>query len=418
MERTLGRRIYDRNIKLYTQDYCFPNWAKHKIKWRKYNEFKKIEIDYRWRSTDYQFEAMWHVAEYEWGLIEAPTGSWKSHIVMRIANYFKAKTLIICPTKKLVKEMYDKFKEFTNYVPWTYYSDGKDIRDITITTHASFTQDIGTNNNLKWFNIVIVDEADDKLSTKMIEAICKCDCDILVGMTGTPNRQDLHKEDLVLVFWPYIQVWEYQMLPNKIRHHIYRRDNDEAGSIDYTNRHTQRESILNNNVRFETVVKNIKEITDNHYISLILLDRHTEIEKYSEQFPNALVITWHTKIADDEAGIERLKRTGWIIIGSIKKMYRWVDIPEVDNVIIASPIRFNGTVIQSIGRALRSHPDKKSVSIDIINDNVLMSQKQEQTKICKETYKVIPQNFYLEKSKWPTPSQTSLFGTTTNPPPM
>jgi superfamily II DNA or RNA helicase len=37
--------------------------------------------------------------------------------MMAITAYYKKRTLIITPTKKLVKEMVDKFKEFTNYTP-------------------------------------------------------------------------------------------------------------------------------------------------------------------------------------------------------------------------------------------------------------------------------------------------------------
>jgi superfamily II DNA or RNA helicase len=61
---------------------------------------------------------------------------------MAVAQYYKKWTLIVTPTKKLVKEMLDKFKEFTDYVPGTWYSDGKDIKEITITTHTSFVQDM------------------------------------------------------------------------------------------------------------------------------------------------------------------------------------------------------------------------------------------------------------------------------------
>lgn len=401
MEKTLGRRIFDRYIQLYTSDYCFPNGAKHKIDWRKYNEFKKVDIKYSWSLKDYQLEALWHVAEHDWWLIEAATWSWKSHILIGITEYYKTRTLIVCPTKKLVKEMVDKFKEFTDYEPWTYYSDWKNIKDITITTHTSFAQDIETNWNLKWFNVVCVDEADDKLSKKMIDALCKCDCDILVWMSWTPNRQELNLDDMQLIFWPYIKVWDYQVLPDKITHYVYRRDRDESDCIDYTNWHTQRESIIYNKNRFDTVIDTIRTITEKSFLSLILLDRIEEVEKYSIEFPDAAVITWNTKVKDDEVLITKLKKEWWIIIWSIKKMYRWIDIPECDNVVIASPIKFENTVIQSVWRALRAFEWKWEVSINIINDNVLNRQRYEQTKSCIENYWITPEVIYIQNiNKW------------------
>lgn len=396
MEKMVGHRIYDRTIKLFSPDYCLPNWAKHYLPSKNIpKEHKKVEIEYKWELKDYQVWALMHIVENEWGLIEAMTWSWKSHICMSIVDYYKIPTLIICPTKKLVKEMYDKFSEFTNYVPWTFYSDGKNIQDITITTHASFVQDMQWDKKLQWFGIVIVDEADEKLSVNMIHALCKCDCDILVWMSGTPDRQELDIRDMQLIFWPHIRVWEYQVLPDSITHYVYKWEWEESMQIDYTNRHTQRESIIANKKRHESVIKTIEEITEKSFLSILLLDRMVEIEKYSIAFPNAFIITWKTKVKDDEIWIEKLKNTWWLIIWSIKKMYRWIDIPPVDNVIIASPIRFENTVIQAVGRALRKFEWKERVDISIINDNTLNSQRREQTKACITAYWITPTIVYI-----------------------
>jgi len=396
MERTLWRKIYDRYITMYTDKMEFPNWAKHFISWYMGWEIQKnIMVWYKWQLKDYQVEALMHVVENEWWLIEAPTWSWKSHIVMWITDYFKTKTLVVCPTKKLVKEMVDKFTEFTDIEPWTWYSDWKKIKDVTITTHTSFVKDILWEWKLNWFGLILVDEADDKLSEKMIHAIAKSWCDILVGMTWTPSRQELDTNDMQLIFWPHISVGKYQVMPTSITHYVYKRWQDESASIDYTNRHTQRESIIWNKYRFENVLDTIKKIQSESFLTILLLDRLEEVEKYREEFPDAIVITWSTKIKDDEIWIEKLKKTWWLIIWSIKKLYRWVDIPVCDSVIIASPIKFENTVIQAVWRALRSHEDKKNVTISIINDNVLQRQRYEQSKACKEAYWFNPEIVYI-----------------------
>jgi hypothetical protein len=90
------------------------------------------------------------------------------------------------------------------------------------------------------------------------------------------------------------------VLPDEIVHYVYKRSASEADSIDYTNRHYQRESILHNKIRFEAVVDTIKEIRKESFLTLLLLDRIEEIEKYRLEFPEALVITGNTKVKDDE----------------------------------------------------------------------------------------------------------------------
>lgn len=395
-ERLAGRKIWDRYITMYTEDGILPNGAKMFTWHEEKRHSEELNYKYSWEMRSYQLEAVWHVLENKCGLIEAWTGSGKSHMIMGIVNMFKRNTLIVCPTKKLVKEMVDKFKEFTNIEPGTYYSDKKDVKEITITTHMSFVKDMHEKKILPKFDLIIVDEADDKLSQKMIHALALSDCNVLVWLTGTPNRQELNLQDMTLVFGPHIQVGEYQILPDSITHYMYKWHPEEAQYIDYSNRHGQRESIMHNDIRFWVVTETIENITKASYVTIVLLDRKEEIEKYSERFPEAVVITWDTKVKDDEKHIERLKKEWGMILGSIKKMYRWVDIPECDHVIIASPIKFENNVIQSIGRALRPHPEKKRVDISIINDNVLKGQRYQQSSTCREQYDINPEVIYIE----------------------
>lgn len=399
MEKILGHRIYDRHIRLYSTKWgLFPNGAKNRMQGRNYSPMQRFSIALNeWvKLRDYQQEAIEHVKKWAWGLIEAATGSGKSLMCIWITTTYRSKTLIVCPTKKLVKEMVDKFVQFTWYEPWTYYSDWKNIKDVTITTTASFVSDMTWDKKeLQWAQVVIIDECDDKISDKFIDAICHYDCNVLVGMTWTPNRQDLDCNDLQLIFWPHIKVWDYQIMPTHITQHVYNRSESERWQVDYTNWASIRESMIHNDIRFKATINKIKELSANSFLTLILLDRNEDVDKYWKEFPEWLIITWSTKVKDDEAWIEKLKKTWGIIIWSLKKMYRWVDIPEIDNVIIASPIRFENTVVQAIWRALRKTDNKTNVDINIINDTILKNQRYEQAKVCKNIYNKTPEVLYF-----------------------
>lgn len=399
MEKVLWHRIYDRYIKLYSPDLCFPNWAKYYIRNWSFSPMNRINICLKEgvRLRDYQLKAVNHIKDNAWWLIEAATWSGKSLMCIGITALYHSQTLIVCPTKKLVKEMVDKFKQFTNYEPWTFYSDWKNIKNITITTTASFVADMNWEQQLQWAQVVIIDECDDKISDKFINAICHYDCNVLVWMTWTPNRQDLDCNDLQLIYWPHIKVWDYQMLPDKITQWVYNWSMSEKELVDFWTRADIRTWILKNKDRQNAVVEKIKELKKDSFLTLVLLDRNEDVDNFSNYFPEWLVITWSTKVKDDEIWIEKLKKSWWLIIGSLKKMYRWVDIPEIDNVIIASPVRFENTVVQSIGRALRKAEWKTTVNINVINDSLLKKQRYEQAKVCKEIYKKTPEVFYFNK---------------------
>lgn len=156
---------------------------------------------------------------------------------------------------------------------------------------------------------------------------------------------------------------------------------------------------MENKYREITIVNKIKELVIDSFLTLILMDRITEINTFKEYFPKAVIITWKTKIKDDDMEIEKIRKSGWVIIGSRQKMYRWVDIQEIDHVIVASPVKFENNVIQSIWRGLRTFDGKWEIKISIINDTILRSQMSQQSKACVSEYWITPDKTYLHYKK-------------------
>lgn len=394
----------EKYIKLYTNDWYFPNGAKifmEKWTWQ-YNKIqcsKNFSVNENFILKDYQIDAINFIKKRNCGLIQAPTGAGKSFITIWLINNYKCSTLIVTPTKKLLNEMKDRIVEYTNYIPWIYCWEEKNIKHITIATTTSFVKDI---HNLSWFNMVIIDECDTKISTNFIYAICHCNCEILVWMTWTPKRQDLNRNDLELIYWPHKKFWEYQVLPNKIIQHEYQRSTKELYNFwrefrMENNLYLTRRAYQFNTYRRNKIFQLIEILKEKSFLTLILVDTKEEVEKISEHFRTALVITWDTKIVDDEIWIRRLKKYWWIIIWTRQKIWRWVDIPQIDNVVVASPVKFESTVIQAIWRALRHCEWKKPVEINIINDNswVFRNQGDEQAKVCEKEYEISPEKKIL-----------------------
>jgi superfamily II DNA or RNA helicase len=99
------------------------------------------------------------------------------------------------------------------------------------------------------------------------------------------------------------------------------------------------------------------------------------------------VITGDTKVTEDKVLLEDalVSNKPTIIIWSIKKCSVWFDYPVINRVFIFSAIKFENTVIQSIGRALRKSPWKTGASIYVWNDKILDKQRvQKQSAIMDE----------------------------------
>ena len=141
----------------------------------------------------------------------------------------------------------------------------------------------------------------------------------------------------------------------------------------------------------EKLVNNLSE-----KCSLILCDRLEDIDnwenmlfEYSHSY-SIIKITWETKIEDDKEQLdEALKQDKpIIIIWSIQKCATWFDYVIIDTVFLFSSIKFEATVIQSIGRALRKAPWKTWAKIYVWNDAILKKQRQQKQKAIHDEYGV------------------------------
>lgn len=398
-ERKTGRRIRNRYFKFYDAKLWFhANTMRFitptdnvSVEWNV--ERRAIgNISYKGGLRDYQYEGLLHIVEHWCGLISLKTWWGKTHIIMACTAALSTKTLIVVHNVKTLKEMEEKFSEFTSAEVWLYYGAKKEIKDITITTKTSFIK----ANWFPWeFDFIIFDECDTGVTDKLITAIVMSDCISFMGLTGTPDRSDLSVNQLTLLYWPLCEIGWYQLLPSKVFNLNYNWSEEEKLNVDYTrNRHGIKDSIVANETRREVVTEALIKIAERRYLPLVLVDRIEDINLlYKDlkwKIKNIFIIHWNTKIVDDEKAIETCVKEWWVILWSIDKMYRGIDIPRIDTVIIASSVKFKSKVIQATGRMLRSHPNKKDAQLYIINDSILNSQRYEQNQAIYKEYKISP----------------------------
>lgn len=365
--RELPRKRF---IKLYRKkanDYYFPIWCFTKwiVSDRKLSEpLNYIDTWAEWDHIEEQWMIMESIKEWHrsW-LIEMKTGRWKGNLIVKLIDYFQEKTLICVHNKKTLTELLDKFKKFSNYEPWLYYSWKKQIRDITITTHASFVLKNEEFRDKFW--LVIVDEADHWLSEKMIDAITFCWADWLFWLTWTPYRQELSTSDMTLIFWKHFKVinqannW-YNILPEIVRILC---KNTTVYSFDSFN--DVKQQLMDDQDRLNKQIEFIKWSHENSKIWLILVDRIAECHMYynrlKEEGIPCCIINWETKTQEDEVNIQDMIDRRWIIIGTSAKVWRWVDIPQIDSIYLFYPCRFEWNVVQAVWRWLRKYEWKDKV---------------------------------------------------------
>lgn len=128
--------------------------------------------------------------------------------------------------------------------------------------------------------------------------------------------------------------------------------------------------------------------------NLVLVKTIEESEKFWNLIPNCIILNGQLpkRTLDDQ--MDRLydnihNDSGFTIVGTIDKMGRGVDIPPIDTIYLFSPVKFRGTVVQAVGRALRKYPGKTDVIIyDWCDLPLLKKQKNERKAAYKAEYKI------------------------------
>jgi len=377
------------------------NWMKWILPIESIKKSKEIDIKYVGKPTDEQKDILNIIKErsnkylYHWWLIVMKTGRWKSHIICQILSFYKCKTIIATHNIKTLQEMSEKINTFSRgrFKVWLYYWKIKTMWDIIITTHTSLNK-VNWRIKIKWEefkpDILLFDEADRNISPKMIKTFCNMNIQWMYWLTWTPNSKDLQESDLNKIFWKTIKSkkWWYNIIPI-IKYIRYRTNED----YEFTNYNELRECLFEDKDRYNTQLKYIKHTMKYRNFWLLMSDRISEVKRYYEDLKdldmNVIIITWETKVSDDEEKISKSKWSKTLIIWTSWKMSRWVDIPEIDTVFLFYPNKFESATIQSVWRWLRNHESKQNtLLVDWCDYPILKNQMYQRWKTYRNEYKI------------------------------
>lgn len=122
------------------------------------------------------------------GYVEAPTGFGKTILFLEIVKAIDQKTLIVVPSRILIDQAYERFKQFNpDSDVGRVSSDYKELgKKVTITTYKSLTL---PNNgiNPQDFDLLILDEVHRSLTEQRFDAVGKFRNAVKFGFTATPE---------------------------------------------------------------------------------------------------------------------------------------------------------------------------------------------------------------------------------------
>ena len=336
---------------------------------------------------EYQDKAVEEALAKRNGILVAPCGSGKTQMGLALARRISKPTLWITHTRDLMVQAEERAKSIFDLPKEAYgeITEGK----VNIGTHLTFstvpTLARVNIDNLK-FGCVIVDECHHAVqsykSTSMFAKVMnQLSCRYKFGLTATPYRGDgLEKGMFALIgdicsivdekevkekTVPVYEKW-YNVPSSTKTIDCYNGD----GTLDYTRLIT---GLCNDEVRNFSIGRKIVDIEGS---CLVLSDRLSQLENlmnFVSNFKNCdMVKATNTKKGKKERkeAIEKLK-DGRIdcLFATYKLAKEGLDIPSLEHVVMASPIKDKSTVIQTAGRVARKAEGKTCGYVhDFIDD--------------------------------------------------
>jgi len=305
-------------------------------------------------------------------IVVAPTGAGKTIMLSALVGqrYENGKKVLVMQHRdELVDQNKSKFERLNPYIT-TSIVNGT-VKDWKGGTVFSMVQTISRDNNLKdrpAFDMVVIDESHHAAADtylKVIKAVKKDNPDAeIVGFTATPNRGDgkglrkvfnncSHQIDITTL------IREGFLVPPK-SYVIDCGVNDSLRNVAISGNDfnmEQVESIMNRKVINQRVVEEyLNHAEGRKTVVFCSTIKHAEnlLEEFLDQDINAELVTGDTPKADRAQILHDLAYGNVEVVVNVSVLTEGFDAPPVSCIILTRPCSQKATMVQMIGRGLRT----------------------------------------------------------------
>ena len=315
----------------------------------------------------YQDQALQALLKKDFGVLEALMGSGKTVIALAVIAARRQPTLILVHTKLLLDQWCERIKTFLSVDAGRIGGGQYDIQPITVGIINSVWRHLDELPSR--FGQIIGDE-NHKIPTKTYSDIVKAfDCKYMLGLSATPYRRDGLTN---LIHW-YVGPLVHKIDPKELEdtgavlvpeiiykqtdfHYNFR--DDYAKMLSVLTQDEPRNAQIAQDVLREagTCQETVLVVSDRvkHCLALkdLLLGSGLNL--------NIGVLTGQTKAQERMSFVEDI-RAGKvdIVIATVQLIGEGIDFPGLSSLFLATPIRFEGRIVQVIGRILRPADGKQ-----------------------------------------------------------
>ncbi len=350
------------------------------------------EIDFKFKAElrDYQQKALDDILARDDGVLEASTGSGKTVMALAAIAARKQPTLILTHTRELMNQWKSRVKSFLGIDAGQIGSGKMDIKPVTIGMVQTARKRLASLPES--FGHLIIDECHRTPSTTFSECVAAFDAKYMLGLSATPYRRDKLTKLINFALGDLAHRVDPDLLKEngavlRPRIEIRETDFEYCYSDDYT---TMISELVQDYNRNRQIARDIEiEAAGSAGASLVVSDRIEHLQTLMDMthLDGKALLTGSTPTRDRERIVRDLAAGKIrVLFSTLSLIGEGFDAPGLCSLFLATPIKFEGRLLQVIGRILRPKDGKQPRIFDYIDtiQPILKAQAKARQKIYKE----------------------------------
>jgi len=322
---------------------------------------------------NYQKESIRACLDYTKGIIRSATASGKSLVISYIVKTLLEReksgvknAIIIVPTITLVEQFFGDMMEYgipEDYIGRVHGKSKQWDQPITISTWQTLKNN---HDQLTNYNCVIVDEVHQSKAFQLKKILVKSvRAKYRLGFTGTMHSGVLDNWNTKSFLGPILKEYPSGLLADK---GFISKCNVNVLNLEYKGEAYEgtydevKDEVFTNSFRI-SLINDLVDRLDHNVLLLV-----GKVEKEGDYLKDILstnkevvFLSGRDSVEVREEWRERMKhRKDVALIATYGIFQQGINIPNLKYIILASPFKSKIRVLQSIGRALRTHADKEN----------------------------------------------------------
>lgn len=324
----------------------------------------------------FQVQAVATLLPKEFGTLSAPTGGGKTVIGLKMIAERRQPALVVVHTRELAHQWVARIETFLGIPEAEVGFIGEGRREVGERITVALVQSLYkcAEAVAPRIGFLMVDECHRAPSRTFTDAVSAFDCRYMLGLTATPWRRDklsrlifLHLGD---VHWK-VEKDALEKEGHIVPADVVFRETDFRPFHDPAREYSKMiAELVADDARNRMIAADIaKEAEKGRGVCLVLSDRKHHCEnlvsllRFAHKAP-AELLTGDVSPGDRREIIDRVCSGGTpVIVATGQLVGEGFDCPNLTTLFIATPVRFQGRLLQYLGRVLRPAPGKTRAKV-------------------------------------------------------